>query len=90
MFSDPLPSGKAVYNVESFYKEHGVTQRIARSPFFQPLGGLTGHQRCVNREIHMLHILCVMFVSEEGQGILVPFFEAGKTISHRIHVWYIC
>lgn len=30
-----IHEGKAVYNVESFYKEHGVTQRIARSPFFQ-------------------------------------------------------
>eukprot|EP00435_Cladocopium_sp_Y103_P016358 s241_g4.t1 len=30
-----IHEGKTVYNVESFYKEHGVMQRIARSTFFQ-------------------------------------------------------
>lgn len=30
-----IHEGKMVYNVESFYKEHGVPQRIARSTLFQ-------------------------------------------------------
>ena len=78
-----MPSGKAVYNVESLYKEVGVTQRIARSPFFQPLGGLTGHP-CVSTVKSTWFILFVSCLCL--RGILVPFFEAEKTKLQTVDV----